>query len=207
MSGCGTFYILAILQDHIDTPYISSSAGNVYCECVIIGFHIPWGFQNNDNHSRAHFTRRRGLFRKTDFELSKCSSDSMGYFCGPQATPRHAAPSTPHPPYLPPIHSAIVFPTTVMNIKTLAYLRSGSTRIHAYGRALSRDSIKPTGHTQRRILFCPSLLSFLPSSINRHLLVECGNEISWMSVWFYKIQAETSMRHFGPSGFADHSRG
>jgi hypothetical protein len=113
----------------------------------------------------------------------------MGYFCGPQATPRHAAPSTPHPPYLPPIYSAIVFPTTVMNIKTLAYLGSCGTRIHAYGSALSRNSIKPTGHTQRRTLFCPSLLSFLPSTINRHLWVECGNEMSWTSVWFYKIQA------------------
>jgi len=76
-----------------------------------------------------------------------------------------------------------------------------------FERLILNSANAPTGHAQCCILFCPSLLSFLPSSINRHRWEECGNEMSWTSVWFYKIQAEMPMRHFGPSGFADHSRG
>jgi hypothetical protein len=49
---------------HTDTSYISSSAGQVYCYRVLnlIGFNMA--FQNQDNHSRAYFSRCRGFFRK-----------------------------------------------------------------------------------------------------------------------------------------------
>ena len=42
---------IAILLDHVDTSYISSSAGYIYCYCVITGSYTPPKLRNQDNHS------------------------------------------------------------------------------------------------------------------------------------------------------------